>query len=127
MIDLLKKLTKEQRDNTHIETPPRYLMFSVKDEKAQAFNLPFLQTNVDLAIRTLASSVTNPDSVVSKYPQDFTLYKLGTFDEITGAIVTLERPEYIIRADELLIAIQKQNAMNLKKEPEKNADQTVQS
>lgn len=87
----------------------RYLAFTIKDEKANSFNLPIFFNNTDLAVRAFSDILLNPATVVSKHPQDFTLYQLGTFNDLNGQITPFENLIRVIRADELFIAI-KQNS-----------------
>jgi hypothetical protein len=60
--------------------------FSIYDEKAKAFLPPFYLPQEGMAIREFASAANDPDTNIGKYPQDYTLFTLGTFDDENGAI-----------------------------------------
>jgi len=66
-----------------------YQVFSVRDSKGELFAAPFCMSNVALAIRKVSEFVNNPGSELSKYPGDFTLYHIGTFDEVSGVLTAL--------------------------------------
>lgn len=62
-------------------------IYAVLDRKAQAFGRPFTIQNDAMAIRAFAAAQSDPGSEISKYPEDFTLYSLGAFDDQTGEII----------------------------------------
>lgn len=59
-------------------------MLSVYDNKARAFMKPFFSVNLQVAARDFADAANNPDHVVCKNPEDFTLYHLGTWEDEKG-------------------------------------------
>lgn len=67
-------------------------VFAVYDDKAGAFMSPFVLPAIGLAVREFQSAVNNPQSNISKYPADFKLYKLGTFDDNSGQFESLGVP-----------------------------------
>lgn len=68
-------------------------VFAVKDLKAETFNTPmFLRTKGE-AIRGFADQVQNvKDSAISKFPEDFYLYELGSYNTDKGIFNLLEFP-----------------------------------
>jgi len=62
-------------------------IFSVYDNKAEAFLPPFVLPKREMAIRTFADSINNPETQLHKHPADYTLFTLGTFDDEIGKIV----------------------------------------
>lgn len=77
-------------------------IFAIRDTKAEAFNPPFYQRTKAEAERSLQRLVLDPDSNVSKFPEDFDLYHLGTYNDSTGEISPLPSPEHIIKAINVL-------------------------
>jgi len=77
-------------------------IFSLYDEKAQVFNTPQYLAHKGEAIRMLQTTLGAKESMMSKYPEDFNLYCLGTYDDSTGKIISNDIPELVIRATELL-------------------------
>lgn len=66
-------------------------MYSIYDAKAQVYNKPFHMVNHDTAIRSSKQLVNDPATEISKYPEDFSLWYLGEFDD-KDAIFELEEP-----------------------------------
>jgi hypothetical protein len=64
----------------------KLIVCSVLDHKTKRFG--FLQTNAHLvdAERTFKDIFDRGDSMISKYPEDFSLYKLADYDSETGLI-----------------------------------------
>lgn len=61
-------------------------LFTVHDKKAEAFLAPFTAKSVGEASRMFETECKNQDSMFSKFPSDFTLISLGSWDERTGLI-----------------------------------------
>ena len=70
-------------------------LFSIFDDKAGAFQPPFIHTNEDTAVRAVAASVNERSGdMLSQHPEDFHLYYLGTFNDNEGTYQT-QKPESI--------------------------------
>ena len=61
-------------------------MFSVYDEKAQAYMRPFMFSTYGQATRAFSDGVNDPQSHMNKHYQDYSLYCIGEFDEETAAL-----------------------------------------
>lgn len=61
-------------------------IFAVWDNKAEKFMQPFFAETVGLALRYFANNIENEESIMNKYPNDFCLYEIGTFDDASGII-----------------------------------------
>lgn len=73
-------------------------MFSIFDVKAKAYTQPFFMPQKGQALRDFDGVVNNEQTPVNKYPEDFSLYKLGEFDNISGKVVSLNQPEFLANA-----------------------------
>lgn len=71
-------------------------VYSIYDSKAKIHNSPFYVLNDQMAVRGCSRLVQDPNSDISFSPGDFTLYKLGTFEDTTGTFEILSPPEQII-------------------------------
>ncbi len=71
------------------------LVFSLHDEKANAYTQPFFLNQVGEALRALDQIVNSPDTNVNKYPEDFKLYQLGTFNDWDGTLTSLPTPQLV--------------------------------
>ena len=67
-----------------------YEVFSIHDSKAEAFLPPFILPNVAMAQRTFATCVNSDDHQFGAHPADYTLFRLGQFDDSGGQFL-LER------------------------------------
>jgi len=73
-------------------------LFSLHDMKARQWLPPALIDSEANAIRTLSDVInkSNPESNLAKYPEDFTLYCIGIWDQQTGLITAYKQPESIV-------------------------------
>lgn len=74
------------------------LLFTIRDTKGDIYNKPFPQLTKSEALRTFADLANDPQSTLSKHPEDYDLYYLGTFDTTSGKIEPLKSPEHIVKA-----------------------------
>lgn len=63
-------------------------MFSVYDEKAQAFLPPFFLHAEGMARRVFGDCVNSNDHQFGRHPQDYTLFLIGEFDDGTGTFTS---------------------------------------
>lgn len=65
-------------------------IFSVYDEKAEAFINPLFTHTTGLAIRGFTEAANDPQNNLAKHPGDFTLFEIGTWDEGKGVVTMLD-------------------------------------
>lgn len=75
-------------------------VLAVYDEKAEAFAAPFFQQSDVLAVRAFMSAARDPESLLYKFPRDYALYKLATYDDNTGHFENLERALQLMTAQQ---------------------------
>lgn len=63
-------------------------IFSVYDEKSEAFLQPFFMDTVGQAIRAITDCCSDPNHNFCRHAADFTLFELGSFDDSTAEFVT---------------------------------------
>lgn len=61
-------------------------MFCVYDSKALIFGVPFFMPKEQMAIRAFSDLVNDPSTLVSKHPEDFSLFYVGDFDDENGLV-----------------------------------------
>lgn len=84
---------------------------AVYDQKSKLFMFAaFTRTSAD-ATRAFTQAVNDKDTMLSRNPEDFQLYELGSFDDETGKVESLDRPEKIV------------DAYNVKTQPKTNQDE----
>ena len=68
-------------------------IFSIYDVKAEAFNTPFFMHTNGQAIRGFTTEASNLESLIGKYPEDYSLFELGEFDDSNASITLLTAPK----------------------------------
>lgn len=79
-------------------------LFGILDAAAGCYRSIFPALSVGEATRGFADLANNPDTDVGRHPQDFSLYRLGEWDDSDGSVVGLQRPEIVIQAAALRLA-----------------------
>lgn len=59
-------------------------IFCLYDSKANYFGTPFFSENVGEVLRDFETVSNDRQTKVGLYPQDFTLFELGTYDKLTA-------------------------------------------
>ncbi len=77
-------------------------MFSIRDAKSEIFTNPFYKATHGEAERDFRTTVNNDKTTLNRYPEDFDLYYLGTYDDNTGFTASLDTPQHIIKAVQVL-------------------------
>lgn len=67
-------------------------VFSVYDEKAEAFLPPFFLPTIGIAARAMTDCVNDPGHQFAKHPSDYTLFLLAEFDDSTGYFHEMKKP-----------------------------------
>ena len=62
----------------------RLVLFSIYDSAAGSFMRPFPVASDQQAHRAFKDLVTDADHPIGKHPEDYTLHRLGVFDDQTG-------------------------------------------
>lgn len=59
----------------------------VRDDRTESFMQPIFVRHVGEALRSFESEVNREGSAFNDYPEDFSLYELGIFDDSTGLFI----------------------------------------
>jgi hypothetical protein len=70
-------------------------VYTIKDAKTNAFANPFYSVNDATAIRSFEQAAADPNTTISQFPEDFSLYKLGTFSDESGEFTLEKTPQFI--------------------------------
>jgi hypothetical protein len=77
-------------------------LYALKDKASNTTNNPIaIATNRD-AIESLKGVANDPQTNISKYPKDFELYHLGSYNPRTMAFDLNDNPKFLISADQLI-------------------------
>lgn len=74
-----------------------FKIYSVRDVKANAYLTPVFFVNDGQAIRAFSDAVLNNNSGFSKHPEDYSLFKIGVYDDASGN-VSGNIPEFLSAA-----------------------------
>ena len=78
-----------------------YGLYCMKDEKVGYLTVT-QDVNDYSAVRNFRYSISKSDSFASFSKNDFKLYKMGTFDNISGEIVLESSPTLLLSGDSLI-------------------------
>jgi len=73
-------------------------LLAVFDRAAQAYARPMFLPSIGVGIRSFTDEVNrnDPENNLCNHPDDFDLFHLGSFDDITGSFDLLEFPELVV-------------------------------
>ena len=79
-----------------------YGVYSVYDKAIGAYGRPMFLQSDGQCLRSFIDEVNNPESGMHKHPEDYSLFKLGSWDDESAIFVAEEAPRCLARAHELL-------------------------
>lgn len=82
-------------------------IYAIYDTKAEFYNKPFYLHNDDIALRSFLDIMATPDTDVNNHPADFTLVKLGVYEDTTASFEMLPAPEIVANGFEVKNQAQK--------------------
>jgi hypothetical protein len=76
--------------------------YSIYDSAAKAYAQPFFVQNDAIALRMFMNMVNSEEAnEIKHHPEQFTLFKIGTFDDQCGSLKPMETPVPLSKAIEL--------------------------
>ena len=75
-------------------------LFSIYDSKTKEYSPPFIAPTKGAAVRMFLEVVMDGTSLVGKYPEDYTLYCIGWWDN-GSAVIESVSPEHVVKGDVL--------------------------
>lgn len=76
-------------------------MFALYDSSAKIYHAPFLAHHAKEATRFFSVVVNRDGSDVNRFPSDYSLYQVGSFDEFSGQVEG-QRHEFVVSAVQLV-------------------------
>lgn len=75
------------------------LLFSVRDSASQVFAPPFVAPSQGFAMRMFRDAIAdkNSDNMMSKHPEDFELYIIGSYSEDSGVLTAVSPVTMVAR------------------------------
>lgn len=78
-----------------------YFLYAIRDAKSR-----FMPCNVDVndacAVRNFEHAVRQPDSLLRSHPADYSLYKVGSYDDVGGYVEPINPPKLLCDAAQCL-------------------------
>lgn len=62
-------------------------MYAIMDKKSGSFERPFFVKHVAEATRSVQQALKQSESFLSQYPEDYSLWLVGSFDQSNGGIM----------------------------------------
>jgi len=59
-------------------------MYTIYDSKAGFYNRPFTARTKGEALRLFQQAANDKTTQIGEYPEDFILFEIGSFDDLTG-------------------------------------------
>lgn len=80
------------------------IVCSIRDSKSELFARPFFSQSLGTAVRDFENAVKRDDKEnnLCLHPQDFALYALGKFDDVTGMFKQESAPQMLTTAADVL-------------------------
>lgn len=78
-------------------------IFSIFDEKSKLFLPPMFYVNNGEAIRAFTDLVNNKQTFLHTHPEDYKLYYVGTFNDLTCKFQSTDQPDFLIHASDVLV------------------------
>lgn len=73
-------------------------VYAIFDSKGKFYGNPFYRGHNGEALRQFSDMVQDSGSIYSKHPEDYSLYRLGTFDTNEGSLGGLKNSEFLANA-----------------------------
>jgi len=81
------------------------LIFSIKDLKAEVWNTPIFQQTTGIALRGWQELANDKETTIGKYPTDYALYEIGTWESEKGHLSIYPQPKSLGLANDYVNAI----------------------
>lgn len=79
----------------------KHEMYVVFDKKSQIYNKPFYFINHAVAVRAARELLLDTTSEITRHPEDFAMFHVGTYDDETAEIQVAKIQDIIVRFHEL--------------------------
>lgn len=73
-------------------------VISIRDAKSGVFSRPQSVVSLGVGRRMFGDLALDSNSDVGRHPEDFALYHLGDFDDVSGALINNPQPAFVCNA-----------------------------
>lgn len=78
----------------------KYNVYAIRDDRTDSFLTPTVDVNDRVAVRNFEHAVGRPESLFGSHPDDFKLYCIGAYEDVTG-FLTACTPRLVIGGSDL--------------------------
>jgi len=78
-------------------------LYTIYDSKEEIYHQPFFLLNEAVALRQFGDMANDKDSKISKHPEDYTLWHLGSYEDSSATLTPLKTKKCIAHANELVV------------------------
>ncbi|QXP08374.1 MAG: nonstructural protein [Arizlama microvirus] len=76
--------------------------YSIYDRKGLVYSPPFFAAQDGLAVRSFTDAANDPATTISRYPDDYVLYRVGSYDDASGSLLPATVIQHIVDASALV-------------------------
>jgi hypothetical protein len=87
-------------------------IYTIFDTKTAIYNYPFFQHSDGEATRTFGDLCNDENTRIGQHPEDYHLYRIGTWNDKTAEITQDDHQEIIAKGNELMAQLE--NVVNIK-------------
>ena len=80
------------------------ILFAVRDSKAGFYGVPFSKRSRGEAERDFVSLRRDQQTKVAQFPEDYDLFEVGEYDELSGKITAYETPKHMMKAIDIAMS-----------------------
>lgn len=93
-------------DHPFMEVVMQHQIYAVKDKAANAFLQPIFSQTEATVLRSLKMALADPQHTFSLSAKDYSLYYMGLFDDVTGTLVPLAEPVFVVSLDTVVSSME---------------------
>lgn len=86
-----------------VQTDSVKLLFAIHDSVANEYNPPVTFPSIAVAVRFFGD-LCKKDSVISNHPYDFCLDWIGSFNCVSGSVISLDESQTVAKATDFFSA-----------------------
>jgi hypothetical protein len=78
-------------------------IYTIYDSKEAIYYQPHFFLNDDVALRTFGDMANDEQSKISKHPEDYTLWHLGSYEDSSATLTPLKSKKCLAHANEHVV------------------------
>lgn len=78
----------------------KQFVYVLRDVKAACFGRPLFVASFGVLVREIQDALKGEDTL-ARHPEDFALYRLGEYDDVTGTFVLETLPDFVLEVASL--------------------------